>query len=118
LYESAIIDTCKCFGDVDTNCAIVGGLVGIINPPPIKWVSYCQPMEGVLGAQLPEPTPSFNTKQKFDKNAIKAAMAETQIVPGNTKEVDEVIEIEYSNPHLKKPVDFMTFVKNNKIKTV
>ena len=49
MYEKVIIETCKCFGDVDTNCAIVGGMIGIISPPPKKWVRYCQPMEGVLG---------------------------------------------------------------------
>jgi ADP-ribosylglycohydrolase len=110
-YENTLIETCKCFGDVDTNCAIVGGLVGIINPPPAKWVSYCQPMEGVLGAQLPEHKPLFAEKRMFDKMAIKAAMAETQIDPGITKEVDEVTEMDYSNPDLKKPVDFMEFIK-------
>ena len=116
-YENTLIETCKCFGDVDTNCAIVGGLVGIINPPPAKWVGYCQPMEGVLGTPLPEHKPLFDEKRKFDKMAIKAAMAETQIDPGITKEVDEVTEMDYSNPDLKKPVDFIEFIKNRK-KTV
>lgn len=47
-YEKAIIETSMAFGDVDTNCAIVGGIVGIISPPPEKWVKFCQAMEGVL----------------------------------------------------------------------
>ena len=29
MYEDAIIETSKAFGDVDTNCAIVGGMIGI-----------------------------------------------------------------------------------------
>lgn len=48
MYENAIIETSSAFGDVDTNCAIVGGMIGIISPPPMKWVKFCQPMEGVL----------------------------------------------------------------------
>jgi len=48
MYEKAIIETSMAFGDVDTNCAIVGGVVGIVSPPPEKWVKFCQPMEGVL----------------------------------------------------------------------
>jgi ADP-ribosylglycohydrolase len=55
MYEKVLIDTCKCFGDVDTNCAIVGGMIGIVSSPPEKWVRYCQPMEGVMGEPLPEP---------------------------------------------------------------
>jgi ADP-ribosylglycohydrolase len=47
-YEKAIIETSMGFGDVDTNCAIVGGILGVINPPPDKWVKFCQPMDGVL----------------------------------------------------------------------
>jgi hypothetical protein len=35
-------------GDVDTNCAIVGGIIGIASPPPEKWVKYCVEMEGVV----------------------------------------------------------------------
>jgi hypothetical protein len=35
-------------GDVDTNCAIVGGIIGTISPPPEKWIKFCQPMEGVV----------------------------------------------------------------------
>jgi hypothetical protein len=48
MYEKAIIETSMAFGDVDTNCAIVGGIVGIVCPPPDKWKQFCQPMEGVL----------------------------------------------------------------------
>lgn len=47
MYEKAIIETSMAFGDVDTNCAIVGGIVGIVAAPPEKWVKFCKPMEGV-----------------------------------------------------------------------
>lgn len=47
-YELAIVETSKGFGDVDTNCAIVGGVLGTINPPPEKWSKFCQPMEGII----------------------------------------------------------------------
>lgn len=47
-YEKAIIETSIAFGDVDTNCAIVGGMIGIVCPAPEKWVRYCMPMEGVV----------------------------------------------------------------------
>lgn len=48
MYEKAIIETSMAFGDVDTNCAIVGGIVGIVCPPPTKWSQFCKPMEGVV----------------------------------------------------------------------
>lgn len=115
-YEESIIETCKCFGDVDTNCAMVGGLVAIINPPPTKWIRYCQPMEGLLGAPFPEPKPKTEVFT-LDKNAIKAALASTQVDFG-VKNLDEVEEMDYSNPDLKKPVDFMDFVKNRQKKTL
>lgn len=47
-YEKAIIETSMAFGDVDTNCAIVGGMVGVVCPPPAKWTQFCEPMEGVV----------------------------------------------------------------------
>ena len=47
-YEQAIIETSMAFGDVDTNCAIVGGVIGIVSPPPEKWKKFCNPMEGVI----------------------------------------------------------------------
>lgn len=48
MYEDAIIETSMAFGDVDTNCAIVGGMIAIACPPPEKWVKFCTPMEGVI----------------------------------------------------------------------
>ena len=80
-YETVLIETCKCFGDVDTNCAIVGGMVGIISPPPEKWMRYCQPMEGVLGEPFPEkPRKPIQSKLGFDidKDGVKSAMQSTQ----------------------------------------
>ncbi len=47
MYEKAIIETSMAFGDVDTNCAIVGGIIGTVCPPPIKWSQFCKPMEDV-----------------------------------------------------------------------
>ena len=111
-YEGTLIETCKCFGDVDTNCAIVGGLVGLISPPPAKWVRYCQPMEGVLGDPLPEGVKK-STAPIINKDAIREAMQNTT-VDASSKEVDEIYEMDYSNPDLKKPIDFMDFLKARK----
>ena len=47
-YERLITDTTACGGDVDTTCAIVGGMYGIISEPPEKWIKLCKPMEGVI----------------------------------------------------------------------
>lgn len=47
-YEQVITDVTSVGGDVDTNCAIVGGMYGVISDPPEKWVKMCKPMEGVL----------------------------------------------------------------------
>jgi hypothetical protein len=47
MYEKAIVETSTAFGDVDTNCAIVGGIIAVVSPAPDKWVKFCQPMEGV-----------------------------------------------------------------------
>jgi hypothetical protein len=52
LYEKAIIETSMAFGDVDTNCAIVGGVIGIVCPPPDKWSQFCKPMEGVCHCEI------------------------------------------------------------------
>jgi ADP-ribosylglycohydrolase len=41
MYEKAIIETSMAFGDVDTNCAIVGGIIGVVSPPPEKWSKFC-----------------------------------------------------------------------------
>lgn len=81
MYETVMIETCKCFGDVDTNCAIVGGMIGIISPPPEKWEKYCQPMEGVLGEPFPEkPRKPIQSKLGFDinKDGISEVMRETK----------------------------------------
>ena len=46
-YEKVITETAACQGDVDTTCAIVGGMIGTIAEPPEHWVHFCKPMEGV-----------------------------------------------------------------------
>ena len=56
LYEKAIIETSMAFGDVDTNCAIVGGIIGIVCPPPEKWSQFCKPMDDV------EPTTDYSAR--------------------------------------------------------
>lgn len=76
MYEEVIIETCKCFGDVDTNCAIVGGMIGIVSPPPDKWVRYCSPMEGLLGEPLPEIKPTKHISG-YDRNAMLDALNNT-----------------------------------------
>ncbi len=76
MYEKVLIETCQCFGDVDTNCAIVGGMIGIISPPPEKWVRYCQPMEGVLGEPFPEKKKEKRIKT-FDKSKLNDILKET-----------------------------------------
>lgn len=83
MYEKVIIEACQCFGDVDTNCAIIGGMIGIISPPPDKWIRYCQPMEGVLGEPLPEKKREPLSKPASNE-AIKAVLKETR--PWSTEE--------------------------------
>lgn len=48
MYEKAIIETSMAFGDVDTNCAIVGGIIAVVSPAPEKWVKFCKPMDGLI----------------------------------------------------------------------
>lgn len=48
MYEKAIIEMSMAFGDVDTNCAIVGGILGVVCPPPVKWSQFCTPMDDVV----------------------------------------------------------------------
>lgn len=46
-YERVIRDTSACGGDVDTTCAIVGGIYATISDLPEDWVKLCKEMEGV-----------------------------------------------------------------------
>jgi len=71
MYEKAIIEVCQCSGDVDTNCAIVGGMIGIISPVPTKWIKYCQPMEGVLDQPLPEIPTRQKKEASYNKDVVK-----------------------------------------------
>jgi len=77
MYEKVITEVCQCSGDVDTNCAIVGGMIGIIGEVPTKWIKYCQPMEGLLD----QPLPIVPTRQKkdpeYNKDALKEALNNT-----------------------------------------
>jgi len=47
-YKELITDTAALGGDVDTTCAIVGGIYAVVNEPPEEWVKLCVPMEGVI----------------------------------------------------------------------
>ncbi|MEV5827560.1 ADP-ribosylglycohydrolase family protein [Spirillospora sp. NPDC052242] len=40
-YERAFWTTAAAGGDIDTNCAIVGGIVG---DPPTHWRAQCEPL--------------------------------------------------------------------------
>jgi ADP-ribosylglycohydrolase len=37
-YAEALWQTVSALGDRDTTCAIVGGVVGLVDPPPRKWL--------------------------------------------------------------------------------
>ena len=54
MFEKTIIETSMAFGDVDTNCAIVGGIIANAGPPPEKWVKFCQPMDDVVDTDIPQ----------------------------------------------------------------
>ena len=114
MYEKVMIETCQCFGDVDTNCAIVGGMIGIISPPPAKWVRYCQPMEGVLDEPLPEKKRG-KTPKTYNKSIISDVIKETKpwgsnMNIGNSTEVDW-----YKNPScsdkIKIPPSFSEMIE-------
>ncbi|MFV2176518.1 ADP-ribosylglycohydrolase family protein [Actinomadura sp. LOL_016] len=40
-YERAFWTTAAAGGDIDTNCAIVGGIIG---DPPAHWIAQCEPL--------------------------------------------------------------------------
>jgi hypothetical protein len=66
------------FGDVDTNCAIVGGILGPISSPPEKWVQFCQPMEFVLTEPVvtePEKTSNAESRMKNRFQRLAGVMA-------------------------------------------
>jgi ADP-ribosylglycohydrolase len=46
-YEQVIKDTSAAGGDVDTTCAIVGGMYATYSNPPEEWINLCKEMEGV-----------------------------------------------------------------------
>jgi ADP-ribosylglycohydrolase len=93
MYERAIMETCMCFGDVDTNCAIVGGVVGIISDVPEKWKRYCQPMEGVYNKKLPEQTRKKKVREfVVNKKELKDTLS--QIKPFNSFDLDGTVSIQ------------------------
>ena len=62
IFEQIIIETSMAFGDVDTNCAIVGGIIANAAPPPDKWIKFCKPIEGII--QLDSEGEICNTEKE------------------------------------------------------
>ena len=44
-YAAALWATADCFGDMDTNCAIVGSIVALRAPVPGEWLAAREPLE-------------------------------------------------------------------------
>jgi ADP-ribosylglycohydrolase len=112
MYEKVMIETCQCFGDVDTNCAIVGGMIGIISPPPAKWVRYCQPMEGVLGEPFPDkPRKPIQSQLGFDidKSAITEVMKET--IPWGVEEGTSPVGTNGTEEDWNRPIEYVDGTK-------
>jgi len=40
-YKNALWETARGLGDIDTTCAIVGGIIALKSPPPLQWL-YCR----------------------------------------------------------------------------
>jgi ADP-ribosylglycohydrolase len=53
-YERAFWTTAQVGGDVDTNCAIVGGVIaaGTAGTPPVEWAERVEPLPGWMTAAL------------------------------------------------------------------
>ncbi|WP_306461850.1 ADP-ribosylglycohydrolase family protein [Spongiactinospora gelatinilytica] len=43
-YARAFWATGTAGGDVDTTCAIVGGILGARSAPPPEWLEHCEPL--------------------------------------------------------------------------
>ncbi|MFC4008923.1 ADP-ribosylglycohydrolase family protein [Nonomuraea purpurea] len=52
-YATAFWTTAAAGGDIDTTCAIVGGIVGVRAAPPAAWLRSCEPP--AAWANVPEP---------------------------------------------------------------
>ena len=52
-YAAALWVTAGLFGDVDTNCAIVGGIVALRAPPPPGWIAAREPLDLEKGTPAP-----------------------------------------------------------------
>ncbi len=122
MYEKVLIETCKCFGDVDTNCAIVGGMIGIISNPPEKWIRYCEPMEGVGESEVPIRKKPVISPLGFDvkKDILKETLKNTQPLsslpttpPGLLMlQCEDLVETEnITNSCVKRPDDFLKLLK-------
>ncbi|MEU4744304.1 ADP-ribosylglycohydrolase family protein, partial [Actinosynnema sp. NPDC023658] len=44
--EAALWATASAGGDIDTTCAVVGGVLGARTAPPAEWVARCEPLPG------------------------------------------------------------------------
>ncbi|MFG1684486.1 ADP-ribosylglycohydrolase family protein [Nonomuraea sp. NPDC049269] len=49
-YEQAFWTTAAAGGDIDTTCAIVGGIVAVRTPLPVGWPASCEPLPAWAGA--------------------------------------------------------------------
>jgi ADP-ribosylglycohydrolase len=43
-YETALWTTASVLGDMDTTCAIVGGIVALASPIPAEWLAAREPL--------------------------------------------------------------------------
>jgi ADP-ribosylglycohydrolase len=48
-YEQAFWTTATAGGDIDTTCAIVGGIVAVRTPLPRGWLDFCEPLPSWAG---------------------------------------------------------------------
>ncbi|MEO3867935.1 ADP-ribosylglycohydrolase family protein [Nonomuraea sp. B12E4] len=52
-YAAALWSTATAGGDIDTTCAIVGGILGTRTAPPAQWLRLCEPPPGWAEVQPP-----------------------------------------------------------------
>lgn len=67
MFEKTIIETSMAFGDVDTNCAIVGGTIANAGQPPEKWIKFCQPMDDIVDVSMPDTWLDPSVDEKINK---------------------------------------------------
>ncbi|SEG96853.1 ADP-ribosylglycohydrolase [Nonomuraea solani] len=56
-FAAAFWTTASAGGDVDTTCAIVGGIVGAVTSPPPEWIRMCEPPPEWAGVPAYRPSP-------------------------------------------------------------